>query len=97
MQDVVTRWNSTYLMLERALKLKEPLLKVLEMEEWASKVQFNMRETDWDTVEKVVSVLQVCVLTMTVLLNILLIVLSIFCKITSANIYVQTLCNITKY
>ena len=58
-QDVTTRWNSTYSMLERALKLRGPIGKVLEMEEWAAKFDVKFRERDWDTIEKVVSVLKV--------------------------------------
>ena len=58
-QDVTTRWNSTYSMLERALKLRGPIGKVLEMEEWAAKFDVKSRDRDWDTIEKVVSVLKV--------------------------------------
>ena len=46
-------------MLERALKLRGPIGKVLEMEEWAAKFDVKFRDRDWDTIEKVVSVLKV--------------------------------------
>ena len=59
MQDVSTRWNSTYIMLERALKLRGAITKVLEMEEWSAKIDIRFRARDWDIMEKVVSVLEV--------------------------------------
>ena len=59
MQDVSTRWNSTYIMLERALKLRGAITKVLEMEEWSAKIDIRFRDRDWDIMEKVVSVLKV--------------------------------------
>lgn len=59
MQDVSTRWNSTYIMLERALKLRGAITKVLEMEEWSAKIDIRFRDRDWDIMEKVVSVLEV--------------------------------------
>ena len=58
-QDVSTRWNSTYIMLERALKLRGAITKVLEMEEWSAKIDIRFRDRDWDIMEKVVSVLEV--------------------------------------
>ena len=46
-------------MLERALKLCGAIGKVLEMEEWAAKIYVRFRDRDWETIEKVVSVLEV--------------------------------------
>ena len=46
-------------MLERALKLRGAITKVLEMEEWSAKIDIRFRDRDWDIMEKVVSVLEV--------------------------------------
>ena len=58
-QDVSTRWNLTYSMLERALKLRGSITRVLEMEEWSAKIDVKFRDRDWETIQKVVSVLEV--------------------------------------
>ena len=66
-QDVKTRWNSTYDMLDRFVALQEPIKKVLEMGEWKDKimvrsgnhagkpVKFN--NNDWKVMERVVKLL----------------------------------------
>ena len=46
-------------MLESALKLCGVIGKVLEMEEWAAKINVRFHDRDWETIEKVVSVLEV--------------------------------------
>lgn len=52
-QDVSTRWNSTYLMLERALTLKREIL-LYTAEHDLPLISVN----EWDTVEKLIRVLQ---------------------------------------
>ena len=46
-------------MLERALKLRGAITKVLEMEEWSAKIDIRFRDRDRNIMEKVVSVLEV--------------------------------------
>ena len=46
-------------MLERALKLRGSITRVLEMEEWSAKIDVKFRDRDWETIQKVVSVLEV--------------------------------------
>ena len=72
-QDVKTRWNSTFHMLERLVtnvanhyvvflrffKLKEALVPLLTNEEWSKKINFSLTMGDWNNMGKVVKVLQV--------------------------------------
>ena len=71
-QDVKTRWNSTFLMLDRLVlnvayhsisfqrffKLKDFLVPLLAKEEWSKKINFSLTLGDWNTMGKVVKVLQ---------------------------------------
>lgn len=53
-QDVSTRWNSTYLMCERALRIKRPLqLYMAEHDQLP-----NMSSNDWGLMEKITLVLK---------------------------------------
>ena len=56
-QDVVTRWNSSFDMLNRFFELKEAVRTVLSDDKWRDKVDpiFNQ---EWELVEKVVTVLK---------------------------------------
>jgi len=54
-QDVPTRWNSTFIMLQRVLERKEPLISVLAL--MNSAISFS--EEDWQIVKQAVDVLQV--------------------------------------
>ena len=54
-QDVTTRWNSTFYMLERFLRLKIPLLSSMANSE---DVKVEMRNDDWKLLTKVVTVLK---------------------------------------
>jgi hypothetical protein len=66
-QDVKTRWNSSFDMLERFLYLQEPIKKVLEDEEWKDKItvktgsnagkSVKFTNSDWKLMEKAVKVL----------------------------------------
>ena len=60
-QDVQTRWNSTYLMLERFLVLKPALLELLAKQEYKAhhKVLQMVKERDWSVMANVVSVLKI--------------------------------------
>ncbi|XP_049300483.1 E3 SUMO-protein ligase ZBED1-like [Anopheles funestus] len=53
-QDVATRWNSTFDMLERFLKNKIPLVSCLA----SLKFQSSLRDNDWLMMEQAISVLQ---------------------------------------
>ena len=56
-QDVATRWNSTFYMLERFLKLKSPLIaSITNFEDYDVKVE--LRKDDWSLMDKVVKVLK---------------------------------------
>jgi len=59
LQDVPTRWNSSYTMLNRFVKLKSVVLLLLAKPQWANKVKAKIREEDWDLMAGIVSVLQV--------------------------------------
>lgn len=59
LQDVVTRWNSTYLMLERFLKLQSVVRSLLLDEEWKNKIDDNLTNAEWSLMGKVVNVLGV--------------------------------------
>mgnify|MGYP001208981527 CR=1 FL=1 len=54
-QDVVTRWNSTFYMLERFLKLKNPLISSMA---WSEDIKVEFRNEDWKLLDKVVTVLK---------------------------------------
>ena len=59
LQDVVTRWNSTFLMLQRFLEL-QPVIRTLLLDQgWKKKLDVNISNTDWTLMEKVVNVLGV--------------------------------------
>uniref|UniRef100_A0AAG5CZ13 BED-type domain-containing protein n=1 Tax=Anopheles atroparvus TaxID=41427 RepID=A0AAG5CZ13_ANOAO len=53
-QDVATRWNSTYVMLERFIRNRIPLGVCIE----ALKIKCNLKTEDWDIIEKSVKILK---------------------------------------
>nr|XP_049461197.1 E3 SUMO-protein ligase ZBED1-like [Anopheles coluzzii] len=53
-QDIVTRWNSTYDMLERFYKNKIPLLSCLD----TIKVKTSLQNKDWIVIEQAIKILQ---------------------------------------
>ena len=59
LQDVVTRWNSTFLMLKRFLELKPVIQAILLDQDWQKKLDVNLTNADWNLMEKVVKVLEV--------------------------------------
>ena len=59
LQDVVTRWNSTFLMLQRFLQLQPVMRSVLLDQDWKNKLDVNISNADWSLMEKVVKVLGV--------------------------------------
>lgn len=58
-QDVVTRWNSAFLMLERFAELKEAVIDVLDDFTWKEKVNVRFYSADWDLMNKLVTVLKI--------------------------------------
>ena len=58
-QDVVTRWNSTYLMLQRFVVLQPEVRALLLDESWQRKLDVRLTNADWNLMEKVVTVLDV--------------------------------------
>ena len=44
----------------RFLRLKEHLITLMELPEWATKVPTKLRSGDWDLIAKVLDVLKVC-------------------------------------
>ena len=61
LQDVATRWNSTFIMLQRLLELRIPLYGVLHdrnvIKEKDAKA-LDLRDSDWSIVEALVGVLR---------------------------------------
>lgn len=53
-QDVCTRWNSTFIMLERLVKLKEPLSIVVI----TLKVPSYLNSDDWNVIEDIIPLLR---------------------------------------
>ena len=57
-QDVKTRWNSTNDMTERFVELKEPIIAILDEDEWKSKIRLKsggavkFSPNDWRVMEK---------------------------------------------
>ena len=59
MQDVATRWNSTFLMLKRFLALQPHVRSLLADQDWQKKVDVKISNSEWVLMEKVVKVLKV--------------------------------------
>ena len=59
LQDVVTRWNSTYLMFKRFVKLQPVIRALLSDQTWQKKLDVRLTNADWALMEKVVKVLEV--------------------------------------
>ncbi|CAL4249577.1 unnamed protein product [Meganyctiphanes norvegica] len=57
LNDSATRWDSTYLMVERAIKLKEDLL--LYLSRYESECDVNFHSYEWGLMEKISSLLQI--------------------------------------
>ncbi|XP_037962432.1 E3 SUMO-protein ligase ZBED1 [Plutella xylostella] len=54
-QDIVTRWNSTYIMLERLLTLRQPIcLALMELD----RAPENLSADDWTVIKDVLPILQ---------------------------------------
>jgi hypothetical protein len=49
--DVQTRWNSTYLMLDLALQLKEAINRYAQLDK---RYTFNPSEQEWERIKKLV-------------------------------------------
>jgi hypothetical protein len=58
-QDVRTRWNSTYDMMSRFQELKQPIVEVLSDDHWADKLEVSFFNSDWELISKCVTVLKV--------------------------------------
>ena len=59
LQDVVTRWNSTFLMIQRFLLLQPVIRALLLDQDWQKKLDVNLSNNDWNLMEKVVKILEV--------------------------------------
>ena len=59
LQDVPTRWNSSFLMLQRFLILQPVIRDILQDQQWQKKLAVNLTNADWNLMEKVVKVLEV--------------------------------------
>ena len=59
LQDVPTRWNSSFLMLQRFLLLQPVIRDILQDQHWQKKLDVNLTNADWNLMEKVVKVLEV--------------------------------------
>ena len=57
-QDVATRWNSTYFMMERFYDLRPAVTRVLNDPKW-EQVNVHIYNSDWELMGKVVKVLRV--------------------------------------
>ena len=63
-QDVKTRWNSTNDMTERFVELKQPIIAILDEDEWKNKIRLKsgsvvkFSPNDWRVMEKLVEVLK---------------------------------------
>ena len=57
-QDVKTRWNTTYDSWSRFLELKEPINLILDDRHWKEKLKVKFSSYDWKVMENVVKVLQ---------------------------------------
>ena len=58
-QDVVTRWNSTFMMLKRFVELQPVIRAILLDHDWQKKLDVRLTSADWTLMEKVVKVLEV--------------------------------------
>ena len=56
-RDVVTRWNSTYEMLEFALEYRKVIDEILEDREMR---KYELEEEEWDLVQQLCDILEVC-------------------------------------
>ena len=56
-QDVPTRWNSSFIMLQRLLRLKDTLLVMGDKEEYKQMLE-KIRPADWQIISNVVNVLK---------------------------------------
>ena len=59
LQDVPTRWNSSFLMLQRFLLLQSVIREILLDQHWQKKLDVNLTNADWTLMEKVVKVLEI--------------------------------------
>ena len=58
-QDVVTRWNSTFMMLKRFVELQPVIHAILLDHDWQKKLDVRLTSADWTLMEKDVKVLEV--------------------------------------
>lgn len=56
--DIKTRWNSTEIMIERALKLKQALHNLASSDRNLS--NYLLSESEWDCILEIHELLQVC-------------------------------------
>ena len=60
-QDVMTRWNSSYLMMQRLLELRAPLYPILydeKVTKTSNRSYLDIKDCHWQVMEQIVPILK---------------------------------------